>query len=420
MAGVYARASLGGAIEPALADNPAVAEHPPRRGLALVVAATLFTLTLGWALRAPCLGSWADGRQYNRLCYSDIAALYGSQDRDRGLTEDRFPYLDGENEYPVLTGLSMWLTALPARTYPQFFTWTALLLALAAVATAVTLHRISGHRALLFALAPTLAVYAFVNWDLLAVALATAGTVAYLRRRDVAGGVLLGLGGAAKLYPALLVIPFAIGRARGGDRRSAVRLASWSAGTWAVINLPFALFGFERWSEFFTFNSSRPADWDSLWYIAARQLDFAWDPNVVNALSASAFLVVAGAIWVKVGARTPPAQMWTLGFPLLVAFLLTSKVYSPQYGLWLLPWFALVLPDLRLLAAFQLADVAVFVTRFQFFARMEGTGEGLPQWSFELAVLVRAVVLVICVYAWIRRGRERRAPEAVPSLVGAA
>jgi hypothetical protein len=108
--------------------------------------------------------------------------------------------------------------------------------------------------------------------------------------------------------------------------------------------------------------------------------------------------------------------MWKLGFPLLVAFLLTSKVYSPQYSLWLLPWFALALPDLRLFVAFQLADVAVFVTRFQFFARMGGIGEGLPQWSFELAILVRAIVLVLCVYAWSKRARDRAEPDTLPAM----
>jgi len=392
----------------------------PSRGLALVLAATFLTLALGWALRAPCLGSWADGRQYNRLCYSDVAALYGSADRDRGLSEDRLPYLDGENEYPVLTGLSMWVTALPANSYPSFFNWTALLLAGAALATAASLHRLSGPRALLFALAPTLAVYAFVNWDLLAVALATAATLSYLRRKDTSAGVLLGLGAAAKVYPALLVIPFLLGRLREGNRAAGARVAGWAAGTWAVVNLPFALLGFERWAEFFRFNSARPADWDSLWYIAGRQLGFVWDVPLVNALSATAFLAIAAGLWAAAGRRLAPTDVWRFGFPVLVVFLLTSKVYSPQYGLWLLPWFALVLPDLRLFVAFQLADVAVFVTRFQFFARLEGIGEGLPQWTFELAVVARAVILIGCVLVWKRRVTGRGEPQEAPALAGAA
>jgi uncharacterized membrane protein len=396
---------------------PAVPERSPR--LAVVLAVTVVTLALGWVVKAPCLGSWADGRQYTRLCYSDVAALYASDDRDRGLDERRVPYVDGQNEYPVLTGLTMWVAALPSSTYAAFFVWTSMLLTGAALATSAMLHALAGRRALLFAAAPTLAIYAFVNWDLVAVALATAATFAYLRDRDTAAGVLLGLGAAAKLYPALLVIPFALGRLRQDRRPEARRLVLWSAGTWVAMNLPFALLGFERWSEFFRFNSQRPADWDSLWFMLARRHEglgieysgFAWNIPLLNGLTAVTFVALATWLWVARSRRQPGFPAWTFGFPLIVAFLLTGKVYSPQYGLWLLPWFALALPSPGLFVAFAIADVAVFVTRFQFFARFDEVGTGLPFWMFEAAILARAAILVACLVAWVRRD----APEAEPS-----
>jgi uncharacterized membrane protein len=374
-----------------------------RRGPALVLAATTLTMAVGWLLKSPCLGSWADGRQYNLMCYSDVAALYGSNDRDRGLDEDRVPYIDGENEYPVLTGLVMWVAALPAVSYPTFFVWTSLLLLGAALAVAWALHRLVGDRALLFALAPTLLIYGFVNWDLVAVALATGATLAFLRARDEPAGALLGAGAAAKLYPALLSVPFAIDRLRAGRRRDANRLVLLTVVVWAAVNLPFALLSFDRWFEFFRFNSARGADWDSLWFFLSRHLGFVWDVRVLNAVTVVAFVAAAVAVWIGAERRRPGFRAWTFGFPLLIVFLLTSKVYSPQYGLWLLPWFALVLPDLRLFAAFEIADVAVFVTRFQFFARYDDVGAGLPFWTFEVAVLVRAAILVACVVTWVRR-----------------
>jgi hypothetical protein len=98
----------------------------------------------------------------------------------------------------------------------------------------------------------------------------------------------------------------------------------------------------------------------------------------------------------------PNFPRWTFGFALLVTFLLTNKVYSPQYGLWLLPWFALALPNLRLFAAFEAVDVAVFLTRFSWFGRYTGVG-GLPIGAFEIAVLIRAAILVWCLVAWVRR-----------------
>jgi len=91
-----------------------------------------------------------------------------------------------------------------------------------------------------------------------------------------------------------------------------------------------------------------------------------------------------------------------LAFPLLVLFLLSNKVYSPQYGLWLLPLFALGGSDLKTFVAFEVADVAVFLTRFSFFGDLSGFG-GLPFGAFEVAILVRTLVLVWAVIAWVRR-----------------
>jgi hypothetical protein len=90
-----------------------------------------------------------------------------------------------------------------------------------------------------------------------------------------------------------------------------------------------------------------------------------------------------------------------------VLFLVTNKVYSPQYGLWLLPLFALALPDLGriraiwLFVAFEVTDVAVFVTRFTWFNVVQYGGGGAPFWAFETAVLTRVAVLIVCLIAWV-------------------
>ena len=116
-----------------------------------------------------------------------------------------------------------------------------------------------------------------------------------------------------------------------------------------------------------------------------------------------ALFVLVWALRVK---RFPDFPRWTLGFPLVVLFLLTNKVYSPQYGLWLLPWFALALPGLRRFIAFEIADVAVFVTRFWWFSKLSGSW-GPSESVFEAMVLLRAAVLIWCVIAWVRTPYRR-------------
>ena len=371
----------------------------------MVLAATGITLLVGLAIKWPCVtGDWADGRQYRRLCYTDIVPLYTA----RGIDDGRVPYLEARNEYPVLTGAAMWAAGVPARSYASFFGWTAAMLAAAAFATAWALHRLVGRRALFFAAAPTLAIYGFMNWDLLAVAPATLAVLLYPAGRYLASGAEAEQGAAAKLYPALFVLPLGLRRLQRGDRTGAIRLAAAALAVWSALNLIVAIAAPDGWAEFFRFSAERPADWDSLWLLAGHHLGWPRDTGTVNAAAALSFLGLAALTWWRAARRRPGFPAWTFAFPLLVLFLVTSKVYSPQFSLWLLPWFALALPHLGLFVVFSAAEVAVFVTRFTWFANVEA--HPFPAPEFQAAIVVRAIVLLACVAAWVRRP----APEVTP------
>ena len=125
----------------------------------------------------------------------------------------------------------------------------------------------------------------------------------------------------------------------------------------------------------------------------------------MNALSALLFVGAFVLVWGLRALRFPDFPRWTLGFPLIALFLITNKVYSPQYSLWLLPWFALALPGLRRFIAFEVADVAVFVTRFWWFGKYQTNPLASPGW-FEAMVLLRTAVLLWCVCAWVWQRHE--------------
>ena len=400
-------------------------------GLGTVLACVIGTMALGAASKAPCApGEWSDLRQYRRLCYTDVVPLLDTEQ----LRGPRMPFLDacepveGRNcdEYPVVTMYVMRLASwISGDDYAPFYWVNALLLTGFAVAIAVMLYVANGAQALYFALAPTLLVYGTVNWDLVAVAFATAAIVAFLRHRDRLAGASIGLGAATKLYPALLAVPLIAQRLRERRPDGAIVLGWAAVGAWLLVNLPFALLAPEAWLTFFRFNGERAADFDSLWYIACRHLEVCPSTRVINVSSLAIFLGASAAIWAVKGRRHPDFPRWTLGLPLLVLFLLSNKVYSPQYGLWLLPWFALTLPRLWLFLAFSVADVGVFVTRFTWFGRLEGA-PGASQEMFELWVLLRAAVLLWVLVSWMRREPEpieierravamRREPEAAPA-----
>lgn len=388
-------------------------------GLGLVLACLAVTLVLAFGTKARCADGIWDGQQYTSGCYTDIIPLLGTEE----LVGDRLPYLDACegrqtqcDEYPVLTMYAMRAAAWVSDDIVGFFRVNVVLLSLAALGVVLLLHRAVGDRALYVAAAPTLMAYAFMNWDLYAVLAATAGVIMALRRRDLAAGALFGIGVAAKLYPGLLLVPFILERLRERDRGGAGRLAAGAAATWLALNGPFALLAPDSWSKFFRLSAERTADWDSLWFLGCHLRDGTLgcsDTAAVNIATAITFLISAVIVYVLKIRREPDFPRWTFAFPLLVLFLLTGKVYSPQFSVWLLPLFALILPDRSLFLLFSAADIAVFITRFSWFATYSGD-DGVPLEAFLLAIGVRAVVLAACLVVWVLR------PSAEPLVAEAA
>ncbi len=335
---------------------------------------------------------------YLRWCYSDIPPLWFAE----RLHEGAVPYLDHAVEYPVLTGLWMWLAGLPAATPGTFLFWTGLLLVAAAGATAwVLAGEVGPARTLVFAAAPTLAVSGAVNWDLPAVLLATVGLVAHRRGRDGLAGSALGLGTAAKLFPGLFLLPVTLAAWRLRGRRAGLVTALSAVVAWWAVNVPVALAAPDAWLRFFTLSRERPSDWDALTTVAGHVLG--WQPDVatLNLVTGVAFVAGAVAIGAFALRRDPPATWHLAALPLLAWFLLTSKVYSPQFSLWLLPLFALAFPGWGWLAAFALADVAVTATRFPYLGNyIEGGLPGSWSWGpYGTALVLRAVVLAGA--AWV-------------------
>ncbi|MEW1674507.1 glycosyltransferase 87 family protein [Streptomyces noursei] len=388
----------------------------PVRVVALVA---IGMFALGMVQKLPCYnGGWFFGAtsQYVHACYSDIPHLYSG----RGFADGLIPYFDklpGDMqylEYPVLTGLFMevasWLTphggTIQDREQIYWLANAGMLMVCAAVIAVCVArtHRRRPWDGLLVALAPAFALTATINWDLLAVALTAAGMLLWSRSRPLAAGVLIGLATAAKLYPVLLLGPLLVLCWRAGAWRAYGRAVLGAVVSWLVVNLPVMIAhdasGFhirEGWAKFYTFSQERPIDFGSVWLLISQRTG---NPLENANLYASLLMVVgcgALALLTLYAPRRP--RFAQLAFLVVALFILTNKVYSPQYVLWLIPLAALARPRWRDFLIWQACEVMYFLGIWMYLA-YTGSGDkhqGLPPEGYQLAIALHLLgTLYLC------------------------
>jgi uncharacterized membrane protein len=231
------------------------------------------------------------------------------------------------------------------------------------------------------------------------------GVLAWARRKPVLAGVLIGLGVAAKLYPALLLLPIVVLALRTGRLVEAGKTVGAALAAWLVVNLPIMVLFPQGWAEFFRLNSRRGADMDSLYNVFGSftgwpgfdtGLGF-WEPPVIlNAVVAVLFaLCCAGIAYIALTAPQRP-RLAQLAFLVVAAFLLTNKVWSPQFSLWLVPLAVLALPHRRILLAWMTIDALVWVPRMLFLFGVQN--KGLPEQALTATVLLRDLAVIgLCV-----------------------
>ncbi|HEX4722866.1 MAG TPA: hypothetical protein VH333_10155 [Pseudonocardiaceae bacterium] len=419
--------------------------------LVLLCGVTLFA---GYLNKDRCTGPTYDDlgrsadlvlRSERDVCYSDIQYLWLGRDIDQHV----FPYVHGgidpagqlyggSVEYPVLTGMLMWAGAIFAHDDHQFLFYSALLLAPFALLTVWMLARLGRWRALLWAIGSPLVLYAFHNWDLAVVACAVAafyvvhrgwgrqGASRPLVRRAVVAAVLLGIGFAFKLYPAIFTLPLMLYVATGGpggrdlpagrrwNIRGAIVVALTVIGTVVAVNLPFMLIGFRGWAASFTFQALRTVDitTNSIWFWGFRPYS---DPNnvrfqhLVDVLSPTLILVsfVAACVLGWLRYRREGTFPWVaVSAAMLCGFLLFHKVHSPQYTLWLVPMFVLVRVRSVWVVLYYLADIAMGIGIFRYwyditFNKPYGIYDGLAAQLTAVGVWGRAALLAVLFFAFL-------------------
>lgn len=372
-----------------------------------ILALAFFAALLSFTKFSHCEGTnWATPDQYIHACYSDLPSLFG----ERGMVDNTWPYASDTNavEYPVLTGLVMYATSFVAHSPISYFNFNAFLLALLFIALVYIVYRIKPEFTYLLPLAPAMIASLYINWDLWAIATMMLAIYCFDRKQYLYSSLALAVSISTKFLPVFLLLPILFILWRSNQMRELVKYALTTTALWLAINLPFALTTPNGWWRFYKLNMEREADWGSLW-LAFSQLGL----GLANLNYLAILLLLIGltsfVIFLFELKNTP--TLASVAFILLAIVMIASKVYSPQYVLWLTPLAVIALTKKKDLHAFwiwQIAETLYHVAIWQHLALFTGAQFGLQQGGYATITLIRIAVTIYLAFVLIKRALEAR------------
>lgn len=397
----------------------------PVWALPVTFALTLVGLIWRWpsaTYQGPTTQSAFNDFAFDRFVYTDVVSLFF---RD-GLSAHPIPYLDYQFEYPVGTGLFVYV-ANTASSLPVYYwvTWTAL--AVCAVVIAAMIPRFKGETTgtagsvWLFALSPAVALYVNFNWDMLALVMTVGALLAFARGRDSLSGGLLAAGVWTKFFPVVMLPVLLIARIRTGATKAALRLAGWFVAVTVAINLPLLVVRPRAWWHFFALNAQRTGDLN-LWSLLVPL-----DLSAFGVDVASAGLLGLGIAGILAVQWRATGEAWLPGVVAAITlFFAVNKVYSPQYGLWVVVLLAVVGASTGLAVAWSAMDLAYFTTSFVVLGLTQ-FDDGSVGWFVEHAlqpVATVRVLLLLGLAVWaltrMRRPPVERSRASPPPAAGDA
>jgi uncharacterized membrane protein len=372
-----------------------------------IIALAILASLISFVKFSHCESSgWATPDQYIHACYSDIPALFG----ERGLSKGDWAYSNGSDsvEYPVVTGTVMWALA---QITPQgddavnnYFNINIFFIALLLILTSLIIFRLRPEYSYLYPIAPAGIASLYINWDLWAI-ISMIGAIYWFDRRKLdLSALALGISISTKFMPVFLLFPIVFIFLRRNQLRGVFRYISICALTFTVINLPVYLATPEGWLRFYQLNLSRGSDWGSLWYALT-----ALGINLANLNYLSILILLAGfaAIAIYILELRSVPSLASLSFIVLATVMCASKVYSPQYVLWLTPLAVIALIDKRDLHAFwiwQGVELLYHLAIWQHLATVTGAKFGLPLYGYALITLARIAATIYLIAIFVRRG----------------
>jgi uncharacterized membrane protein len=347
--------------------------------------------------------NWASPGNYVHACYTDIPALFSERDLDTNF----FPYQSAFNsmEYPPIIGLGNWLISFITPTensHRWFFDINAVIIIFLFLISALIVRRIKPEYSYLYPVAPAVAASLFINWDLWATVSALAAIYYFDKKKYEASSIWLGISIATKFFPIVFLLPIAIIFYKRNKIKELYLYLFRTVLITLAFNLPLAIVYFDGWWRFFKLNLNRSDDFGSIWY-ALNLLGFKIPGINYLYTTLTIALFIALAIFLF-RLRTTP-NLAQVAFFAVAIFTTTSKVYSPQYVLWLTPLAVIALTKSNQQISFwfwQATEITYHLGVWQYLAGYTGASFGLPSSAYAIASILRVVGLVTFTYFLLR------------------
>jgi hypothetical protein len=264
--------------------------------------------------------------------------------------------------------------------------------------------------------------------------LVAAAITAEISGRSTAAAALLGLGAATKLWPAFLVPVLLLSAWSDGDRRRAVRVLLVSIGAFLLPHVPFLILGGPKAFSYLAYHGDRGLQIESvagnlamvLGQVTSVEVHLESNFGAVHVGSVSgwtqwlvrftyvamllAFAFVLKRTWEGCRQTTPDSmeRRRLVVFSctaLILATLITAKVFSTQFIIWLFPWVLLIPGGTRLkVAAIAMAWFSYLGYPVLYFTHLT---KSLPE---GIAVVLIRNILVLWLFFEAFRAMKVQAP----------
>jgi|GEM_PF-7010170 hypothetical protein len=335
------------------------------------------------------------------------------------------PYAGSYIEYPVVLG--MWAAFMGAlsKSGNDFFILNGLFLCLFSTFNILLARNISRRFlnrdvSLFYFLAPSVLLFTFFNWDALALLFLLAAILFLSRRIVYLGLPLASLGLWTKIFPGFCLVPAFLIYSRERRFKTLVLPISVVVIISLLLNLPFYLISAKGWALFFSFSSKRPPNIDSIWSIFYVVTDRVFGEGFylkryydlwVNYLSFGLMAGLSIIYFLSKIIRRVNFNLLLDTIYIICVFLLTSKVYSPQYNLWITPLLLIIGLNYKKVMLYELLNFLVLWSVFQYFWGFFIDGQSALTFPYSklmyVFVALRHLLLILLTIDVWRLGQTR-------------